>query len=298
MPAVAFDYHAPATLPETLSLLADLGDEAKVLAGGQSLVPMLTMRLARPRAVVDIHGLNELRGVRGGGTPGHGLEIGALVRHRALERGDGPLAACPLLAEAAVLIGNVRVRTMGTIGGSLAHADPAAEWPAVVRALDGVLVVRGAGGERTIPAAEFFTGILSTALRPGELLVAVRLPVPGGRTGYAIEEFSRRAGDFALIAAIAAVELDASGRVERARIAIAGAGPSPVRLAALERALAGAQPWEETFRAALAGGPLEIEPDSDVHASADYRRHLTRVLARRALVRAAARAAVNGDRFR
>lgn len=298
MPAVAFDYHAPATLPETLSLLADLGDEAKVLAGGQSLVPMLTMRLARPRAVVDIHGLAELRAVRAIGSPGDPLEIGALVRHRALERGDGPLAACPLLAEAAALIGNVRVRAMGTIGGSLAHADPAAEWPAVVRALDGVLVVRGAAGERTIPAAEFFTGILSTALQPGELLVAVRLPMPAGRTGYAIEEFSRRAGDFAIIAAVAAVELDASGRVGRARIAIAGGGPAPVRLAAVEGALAGAQPSEETFRAALAGQPLEIEPDSDVHASADYRRQLTRVLARRALVRAAARASADKNRRR
>jgi carbon-monoxide dehydrogenase medium subunit len=292
MPAVAFDYHAPASLSETLSLLAELGDDAKVLAGGQSLVPMLTMRLARPRAIVDIDGLADLRAVR---RYDGGLEIGALVRHRSLERGDGPLAACPLLAEAAALIGNVRVRTMGTIGGSLAHADPAAEWPAVVRALDGVLVVRGAGGERTIPASDFFTGILSTALQPGELLAAVRLPLPVGRAGYAIEEFSRRAGDFAIIAAIAAVELDGAGRLARARIAIAGGGPAPVRLDAVERTLAGAEPSEETFRRALTGQPLEIDPDSDVHASAEYRRHLTGVLARRALVRAAARAAAPKD---
>jgi aerobic carbon-monoxide dehydrogenase medium subunit len=293
MPAVAFDYHAPATVPDALSLLAELGDEAKVLAGGQSLVPMLTMRLARPRAVVDIHRLDALRLVRrSNGT----LEIGALVRHLTLERGEGALAACPLLAEAAALIGNVRVRAMGTIGGSLAHADPAAEWPAVVRALDGVLVVRGAGGERTIPAAEFFTGILSTALAAGELLVAVRLPLPAGRAGYAIEEFSRRAGDFAIIAAVAAVELDRPDRIARARVAIAGGGPAPVRLAAVERALAGADPSEETFRRALAGHPLEVEPDSDVHASAEYRRHLTRVLARRALVRAAARVAAGGPK--
>ncbi|HLW47834.1 MAG TPA: xanthine dehydrogenase family protein subunit M [bacterium] len=287
MPAVDFDYYAPATLPEALTLLADLGEDVKVLAGGQSLVPMLTMRLARPRAVVDIHGLDELRGVH---RRDGGLEIGALVRHRSIERGDGPLAACPLLPEAASLIGNVRVRAMGTIGGSLAHADPAAEWPAVVRALDGVLVVRGRDGERTIPAADFFTGILSTALRPEELLVAVRLSLPAGRAGYAIEEFSRRAGDFAIIAAVAAVELDAAGRVARARVAIAGGGPGPVRLAAAEQALAGAPPSEETFREALARAPLEIEPDGDVHASAEYRRHLTRVLARRALVRAASRA--------
>lgn len=288
MPAAPFDYHVPATLAEALSLLGSLGEEAKVLAGGQSLVPLLTLRLARPRAVVDIYGLDELRAVR---RDGDTLEIGALVRHRALERGDGPLAECPLLQEAAALIGNVRVRTMGTIGGSLAHADPAAEWPAVVRALDGIAVVRGPGGGREIPAAEFFTGLLTTALRADELLVAVRLPVPAGRTGYAVEEFTRRAGDFAIVAAVAVVELDARGQTARARVAIAGAGPAPVRLRAAERALAGADPSEETFRRAVTDHPLEIEPESDVHASADYRRHLTRVMARRALVRAAAQAA-------
>jgi aerobic carbon-monoxide dehydrogenase medium subunit len=259
-----------------------------VLAGGQSLVPLLTMRLVRPAAVVDIHGLDELRGVR---RDGRTLEIGALVRHRALELGEGPLASCPLLSEAAALIGNVRVRTMGTIGGSLAHADPAAELPAVVRVLDGVLVVRGPQGERTVPAAEFFAGLLTTALRPGELLTAVRLPLPDGRTGYAVEEFTRRAGDFAIVAAMAVVELDGGGRTTRARVAIAGAGPVPVRLAAAERALAGGEPSERAFREALRDHDLEVEPDSDVHASADYRRHLTRVLAARALVRAASRAA-------
>jgi aerobic carbon-monoxide dehydrogenase medium subunit len=288
MPSAPFDYHAPATLLEALSLLGSLGEDAKVLAGGQSLVPMLTLRLVRPAAVVDIHGLDELRRVRrDGGT----LEIGALVRHRSLERGEGPLADCALLAEAAALIGNVRVRAMGTIGGSLAHADPAAELPAVVRVLDGTLVARGPDGERTIPAVEFFTSILTTALRPGELLTAVRLGLPAGRTGYAVEEFTRRAGDFAIVAAFAVVELDGGGRIGRARVAIAGAGPVPARLAAAEAALAGLEPSEDGFRRALADHDLEIEPESDVHASADYRRHLARVLARRALVRAASRAA-------
>ena len=291
MPAAPFDYHAPATVPEALALLGSLGDDAKVLAGGQSLVPLLTMRLVRPAAVVDIHRIEALRSVR---ETGEALEIGALVRHRSLERGEGPLARCPLLQESAALIGNGRVRAMGTIGGSLAHADPAAELPAAVRALDGTLVARGAGGERAIPAAEFFTGILTTALRPGELLTAVRLPLPRGRAGYAVEEFTRRAGDFAVVAAFAVVELDGRGRVTRARVAIAGAGPAPARLLAVERALAGAEPTEEAFRRAVTGHELEIEPDSDVHASADYRRHLTRVLARRALVRAASRASAQG----
>lgn len=288
MPAAPFEYHAPATVAEALSMLGALGEDAKILAGGQSLVPMLTLRLARPAAVVDIYGLDELRGVR---RDGRTLEIGALVRHRALELGEGPLGACPLLQEAAALIGNVRVRTMGTVGGSLAHADPAAELPAVVRALDGVLVARGPGGERTIPAAEFFTGLLTTSLRPGELLAAVRLPLPDGRAGYAVEEFTRRAGDFAIVAAMAAVELDGAGHATRVRVAIAGAGPSPVRLTGVEHALAGAKPSERAFRDAVGDHALEIEPDDDVHASADYRRHLTRVLTVRALVRAAARAA-------
>jgi aerobic carbon-monoxide dehydrogenase medium subunit len=288
MPAAPFDYHAPATVAEALATLNALGDDAKVLAGGQSLVPMLTLRLVRPAAVVDIHGLDELRGVR---RDGDTLEIGALVRHRALELGEGPLGSCPLLQEAAGLIGNVRVRAMGTIGGSLAHADPAAEWPAVVRALDGVLVARGPGGARAIPAAEFFTGLLSTSLRPGELLAAVRLPLPAGRAGYAVEEFTRRAGDFAVVAAMAAVELDGGGRASRVRVAVAGVGPAPVRLAAVEKALAGVDPSEQAFRQAVADHKLEIEPDGDVHASADYRRHLTRVLTVRVLVRAAARAA-------
>ncbi len=286
MPAAPFDYYAPATLGEALSVLASQGEDAKPLAGGQSLVPMLTLRLARPRAVVDLHHLDELRAVRReGGT----LEIGALVRHRALERGDGPLALCPLLQEAAALIGNVRVRALGTIGGSLAHADPAAELPAVVRALDGTLVVRGSLGERAIPARDFFVGVLTTALRPGELVVAVRLPLPGPGTGYAVEEFSRRAGDFAVVAAVALVQLDASGRVAGARVALAGCGPTPQRLGAVEEALAGLAPSEEAFRKAVARRPLEIEPDGDVHASAAYRRHLAGVLTVRALVRAAAR---------
>jgi carbon-monoxide dehydrogenase medium subunit len=292
MPAVPFEYHAPASVDEALSLLGALGDDAKVLAGGQSLVPLLTLRLVRPAAVVDIHGLDELRGVRRDGAT---LEIGALVRHRALELSAapgaaGPLAACPLLGEAAALIGNVRVRTMGTIGGSLAHADPAAELPAVVRVLDGVVVARGPQGERTIPAAEFFTGLLTTALRPQELLTAVRLPLPERRAGYAVEEFTRRAGDFAIVAAMAAVELSPRGRTSRVRVVIAGAGPAPARLAAIEAALVDVEPSEAVFRAAVRDHGLEIEPGDDVHASADYRRHLARVLTVRALVRAAARA--------
>lgn len=288
MPAVPFEYAAPATLTEALELLQARGDDAKPLAGGQSLVPMLTLRLARPAVVVDLDRLRELRTVRHDNGV---LEIGALVRHRALEHGEGSLIACPLLQEAAALIGNVRVRALGTIGGSLAHADPAAELPAVVRALDGTVVVRSVRGERVIPAGDFFVGILTTALQPGELVVGVRLPVLGARAGSAVEEFSRRAGDFAIAAAVAVVDLDTAGRVARARIALAGVGPTPQRLTRVEDALAGEPPAVETIRKVLAARPLEIEPDGDVHASAAYRSHLARVLAARALERAASRAA-------
>jgi len=287
MAIAPFEYYAPSAVDEALALLNAHGTDAKPLAGGQSLVPMLTLGLAGPAVVVDLNRLDELRGVR---REGAWLRIGALVRHRALERGEGDLSLCPLLQEAAAFIGNVRVRTMGTIGGSLAHADPAAELPAVLRALDGELIVRGPDAERTIPAAQFFTGLLTTILQAGELLVAVRIPVPSGRTGCAVEEFSRRAGDFAIVAAVAAVELEADGRVARARVAVAGAGSVPARLAAAEQSLAGAAPSAQALRQALMDHALEIEPESDVHASAAYRRHLTRVLAARALTRAAFRA--------
>jgi carbon-monoxide dehydrogenase medium subunit len=284
MAVAPFEYYAPSTIDEALALLKAHGTDAKLLAGGQSLVPMLALGLAGPSVVVDINHLDELRGVR---REDRWLRIGALVRHRALERGEGDLGLCPVLQEAAAFIGNVRVRTMGTIGGSLAHADPAAELPAVIRALDGELVVRGSEGERTIPGAQFFTGVLTTMLQPDELLVAVRIPVTGRRMGYAVEEFSRRAGDFAIVAAVAVVELQAGGRVARARVAVAGAGSVPARLVATEQALAGAAPSVAALRQAVMDHRLEIEPDSDVHATAAYRSHLTRVLAVRALARAA-----------
>ncbi|HTD47744.1 MAG TPA: xanthine dehydrogenase family protein subunit M [bacterium] len=287
---IPFDYRAPATLAEALALLRDHGEEAKPLAGGQSLVPLLTLRLARPAVLVDLHRLDELRAVR---REGDALFVGALVRHRALERGDGVLADCPLLQEAAALIGNVRVRTLGTIGGSLAHADPAAEWPAVARALDALVLVRGPAGDRGVPAGDFFVGALVTALRPGELIVGVRLPVLGPGTGYAVEEFSRRAGDFAVVAAVAVVELAPDGTVARARVSLAGVGSIPQRLTETEAALAGRRPDPETLRRAAAHAGA-IEPEGDAHASAAYRRHLARVLTARALARAAAVAARRG----
>jgi aerobic carbon-monoxide dehydrogenase medium subunit len=284
MPAVPFEYIAPAEIGEAFAALAQYGAEAKLLAGGQSLVPMLTLRVARPAVLIDLNSLGDLSVVRR--ENGH-LSIGALVRHRALERGVGALAGCPLLQEAAALIGNVRVRSLGTIGGSLAHADPAAELPAVVRALDGTITARSHHGERTIAAQDFFMGMLSTALEPDEILVAVRLPLPGPRTGYAIEEFSPRAGDFAVAAAVALVRLDPEGRIAQTQVALAGVGPIPCRLHAVERAAMGIRPSRAAFHQIVDGCALEIDPSGDVHASAAYRRHLARVVTVRALDRAA-----------
>jgi len=288
MPAVPFEYHAPRTLEEAIALLRQGGEGAKPLAGGQSLVPLLTLRLARPEVLVDLNGLDELRVVR---RDGDEVVIGALVRHRSLERGDGALGACPLLQEAAALIGNVRVRALGTIGGSLAHADPAAELPAVAQALDATLVLRGPDGERRVPAHDFFLGALTTALGPAEVITGVRLPVLGPGVGYAVEEFTRRAGDFAVVAAIAVVEVGRTGEIARARVALAGAGATPRRLPGVEAALSGQRPEVETLRRAALGAAREIDPDGDMHASAAYRRHLARVLTARALERAAAVAA-------
>jgi aerobic carbon-monoxide dehydrogenase medium subunit len=290
MPAVPFEYHAPTTLDEAIGLLARHGERARALAGGQSLVPLLTLRLARPEVVVDLNEIESMREVR---RDGGDVIVGAMVRHRTLERGAGALAACPLLQEAAALIGNVRVRSLGTIGGSLAHADPAAELPAAARALDATLLLRGPDGERTLPAAEFFVGALTTALRQGELIVGIRFPALGPRTGSAVTEFTRRGGDFAIVAAVAVVEMRPSDRIARARVALAGAGSTPVRLPRVEAALAGEPPDASVLRRAAHEAAREIEPEADAHASAAYRRHLARVLTARALERAARAAAGN-----
>ncbi|HEY3068401.1 MAG TPA: xanthine dehydrogenase family protein subunit M [Methylomirabilota bacterium] len=280
-----FEYEAPATLHDALALLAEHRDEAKVLAGGQSLVPLLNYRLAKPRVVVDINDL-PFAAIRV--DDGH-VSLGALVRHHHLEESADVASHCPVLKEAAALIGNVRVRALGTVGGSLAHADPAAELPLVMVALDARLDVRSARGQRTLAAREFFTGYLSTALAPDEVIVDVRVPVIGD-AGHALEEFARRAGDFALVAALAVVSLDARGRVATARLGVGGVGPTPVRLPAAEDALVGHEPSDERLTRVAAVVADALDPQADAFASAAYRRHLARVLIRRALTRAVARA--------
>lgn len=278
-----FEYAAPETLEDALALLHEHRDEAKVLAGGQSLVPLLNYRLARPRVVVDINGL-PLDGVR---VDDGRLRLGALVRHRQLEESDTIARHCPVLREAARLIGNVRVRTLGTLGGSLAHADPAAELPAVMTALDARLTVASASGRRSIAARDFVTGPLTTALAPDEIVTEVEVSTSPAR-GFAVEEFARRAGDFGLVVVVALVRVDRGGRVADARLALGGVADRPVRAAAAEEALRGQEPTAAVLAGAAEIARERLDPPSDAFASGPYRRLLAGVLGRRALARAVA----------
>jgi carbon-monoxide dehydrogenase medium subunit len=285
-----FEYIAPETTDEALAILSRRGEEAKVLAGGQSLVPLLNYRLVEPRVVVDINALPLDRfGVEDGR-----LRLGALVRYATLEESAEIRRACPLLAEAARLIGNVRVRTLGTLGGSLAHADPAAELPMAMLALDARFTIAGRDGVRRVPAREFFSGYLSTALAAGELLTEVEVPVTRGM-GYAIEEYARRVGDFALVAVAVLLKLDGQRRIDDVRISFAGVGPKPARAPGAEDALLGRELTARNIAASAAAAREGLDPSSDPFASAPYRKLLAGVLARRALTRAMGRAIAAHD---
>jgi CO/xanthine dehydrogenase FAD-binding subunit len=283
-----FDYLVPDSVDEAVKLLGELGDSAKVLAGGQSLVPLLNFRLVRPQHLVDLNGLEDLAGIRQ--DDGH-LVIGAMTRQRAVETSALVRERCPLLAEAVPQIGHAQIRNRGTIGGSLAHADPAAELPAVLAALGGELVVRGARGQRVLTATQFFIGYLTTALAPHELLVEIRLPVVAPRTGTAFLEVSRRHGDFALVGVAATLTLDPSGLCTASAIALTGVGPIPVVASEAARVLVGAKPTPDLLEDVRRRVSTTLNPDSDLHASSDYRRHVGGVLAKRALALAAERAA-------
>jgi CO/xanthine dehydrogenase FAD-binding subunit len=281
-----FDYVAPRTVEEALDLLARHGDEAKLLAGGQSLVPMMNMRLVRPAIVVDLNRVAALGALR---EDAGGLRLGALVRQHALER-DGRVAhGAPLLAEAAPLIGHLQTRARGTIGGSLVHADPAAELPACMIALDAVFHLRSARAARTCRAGDFFRGLLTTALEPDELLAEIELPASAPRTGHGFAEVARRHGDFALAGACAVLALDAGGVCRAARLVIFGAGDRP-HLVRAGAALIGERPAAARLAEVGRAGAGEIDARDDLHATAAYRRHVAAGLAARALGQAAARA--------
>jgi carbon-monoxide dehydrogenase medium subunit len=284
MKPAPFEYHAPERADEVVGLLAELGDDAKVLAGGQSLVPMLNLRLAVFGHLVDIRKVDELRGIER--RNGH-LWIGAGTTEAEVEH-SALAAQVPLLARATPLIGHFQIRNRGTVGGSIAHADPAAEHPAVLLALDGEVEALSPRGTRTIPAAELFTGLWSTALEADELLVGVSFPVWSGRTGFAVEELARRHGDFAVAGAAVAVEVDGDGRVVRCGIGLLGLGSTPERGSAAEAAvLGGLDDPEEIGRLAVA--ELDSIP-SDLHGSADHRRRVGAVAVARAWTRASTEA--------
>ncbi|HEY3100182.1 MAG TPA: xanthine dehydrogenase family protein subunit M [Methylomirabilota bacterium] len=280
-----FEFVAVETVDDAVGLMREHGEDAKILAGGQSLIPILHYRLARPRVVIDINSLP-----LGEITVDDGrVSVGALVRYHQLEESETISRRCPVLAEGARLIGNVRVRTLGTVGGSLAHADPAAELPAVMTALDARLAVASASGRRTLAAREFFTGPLTTALAPGEIVTGVEIaPVSG--YGWAVEEISRRAGDFAIVAVVALVRLDRLGRVDDARLAFGGVADRPVHARAAEDTLRGHEPTGHVLVRAAQVAREALDPPSDAFVSAAYRRHVAGVLCRRALTRAVARA--------
>ena len=286
-----FAYAAPDTVEEAVGLLTEHADaEPRVLAGGQSLIPLMNFRLAKPGYLVDLRNVAGLSGIR---REGDVLVIGAMTRMAEVERSPEVAVAAPLVTEAVGLVAHAPVRNSGTVGGSLAHADPAAELPAVALALDADLVAAGPGGTRVIPAAAFFTGPYSTALAADEILTEIRLPVwPGG---HAFTEFSRVHANFAVVAVAALVELDGNGdgggdRIRHAALALAGVAPTPVRATAAERALAGASADAATIRAAADAAATSLSPAGDLHASPETRRGLARTYLRRGIELAVARA--------
>jgi aerobic carbon-monoxide dehydrogenase medium subunit len=281
---VAFDYLKPSTVEDAVAALADAGDDGKVLAGGQSLLPVLRLRLAAPGLLVDLGGLDALRGVR---IDGDTLVVGALTTHAEVATSSVVRDAAPMLAAAAGLIGDRQVRHRGTVGGALAHADPAGDLPAVLVALGGEFVAAGPQRRRTTPAEEFFSDYFTTTLGPGEVLVEVRLPRRSG-WGMHYEKFQRAAQAWATVGVAAAVRRQ-DGSIAEARVALTNMGPGPVRARAVEAALTGADATAEALAGAAGRAAEGTAPVSDLAASAEYREHLARVLTRRALAAAAGR---------
>jgi carbon-monoxide dehydrogenase medium subunit len=277
-----FDYVRASSLGEAISVLSSGGEDAKVIAGGQSLLPLLRLRFAYPSVLVDLGGLGELRGVH---DVGDFLEIGALTTHYELTRDPLIAAHCGLLGEAAGMIADPAVRHRGTIGGALAHADPAGDLPAVISALDGELLVHGPSGDRSVSPSEFFTDYLTTSLAPGEVLTAIRVPKLDG-WGYRYEKFHVTAQAWAIVG-VAAVARRANGHVAEARVGLTNMGSVPVRAHAVEAAAAGAEASSDALAAAAAHADEGTSPPSDLRGAADYRRHLARVLTGRALAAAA-----------
>ncbi|MFI7676105.1 FAD binding domain-containing protein [Actinophytocola sp. NPDC049390] len=274
----AFDYVAPTTVDDAVRALSEAGEDAKVIAGGQSLLPVLRMRLATPSKLIDLGRVPELRGVR---EDGDKLVIGAMTTHYDVQRDALIAEHAPLLALTTNMIADPQVRHRGTFGGSLAHADPAGDLPAPVLALDAEMVVRGMDGTRTVPAAEFFTDFFTTALRPGEILVEVRVPKTTGWNAH-YEKFNRVAQAWSIVAVAATVRVD-GGAIAQARVALTNMGATPVRATSVEQALVGQPATAETIRSAAEHAAEGTSPPTDGNADAEYRQHLARVLTSRAV---------------
>jgi CO/xanthine dehydrogenase FAD-binding subunit len=285
----AFEYIAARTVDEALGVLSAKGERAKILAGGQSLTPMLNFRLAHPEILVDINRIKELEFVaeRDGG-----LAIGCLSRHRTIETSSSVRKQCPILSAAAEQVAHVAIRTRGTFGGSLAHADPAAEFPVIALLLDATVSIRGLKGRKSLRAGEFFVNLFSTALQPDELLVEVRIPPWPASGGWGFRELSRRPGDFAIAVVATAVTLE-RGKFKEARISMGGVGPTALRASKAEQLLKGQAPDEGALQAAGQAASEASDPPNDIHGSAEYRRHVVEVLTRRALRDAIERASAS-----
>jgi carbon-monoxide dehydrogenase medium subunit len=282
-----FDYEAPNTIDEALTLLAANPDEAKILAGGHSLIPAMKLRLAQPALLVDIGRIKDLSYIRASGDQ---ILIGAMTTHYELESSALLRKICPLLPECASHIGDVQVRNKGTIGGSVAHSDPAGDWPAAVLALNAELVVVGANGERTIEADNFFLDLLTTALAPGEILREIRIPKPSGRFGHAYRKVRHPASGFAVVGVAVALQLGSLGSCESAAVGITGVASKAYRAGAVEQTLQGYSLNDETIAAAASHATDGEDANADLYASEEYRRHLAQVYTRRAIQAAVAHA--------
>jgi carbon-monoxide dehydrogenase medium subunit/6-hydroxypseudooxynicotine dehydrogenase subunit alpha len=287
MKPAQFEYDDPRTVDEALDLLARHGDDCKVLAGGQSLVPLMNFRLARPARLIDINRIDSLSYIK---RDDRRLVIGAMARHAHLEHSEEVAQRWPLLTEAIAWVGHSQIRNRGTIGGSVAHADPAAELPAAFAALDASFQVRSKRGSRTVGWKEFFVSEFTTVLTPDELVTAVEVPAVDAGSGAAFVEYARRHGDFALGGAAVILKLGRDGRCQKATIALLSAGPAPVRAGAAELQLRGAPVDESSIRAASAEAVKGLHPASDLHGSTEYRLGLLRTMTERALTKAAQRA--------
>jgi aerobic carbon-monoxide dehydrogenase medium subunit len=282
----SFEYFAPTTLEEALDVLERFGDEAKVIAGGQSLIPLMKLRFAAPEAIVDINGIEGLDAID---QAGGGLRIGALVRHKTCEGSDILRGRFGTLADAAPLISDPIVRNLGTVGGSLAHADPQGDWGSVMLAVGAEVEVQSRGGTRTIPLTEFFQGPFTTALEPAEILTGIRIPDPGPRSGGTYLKLERRVGDYATVGVAVQVSLT-NGTVERAGIGLSAVGPTNLKATAAEEALAGAELTDDAIAEAARLAAEAARPHDDVRGSAEYKRNVVRVFTERGL-RTAAEAA-------